>query len=155
MSDLFIAICGTRVIATLSPRDARVIVKYIEAEAKAHGSDPAGALALLNQLQALRGATPTTKTGDALIEDILVERRKELYGEGFAWLDIIRNCKPLVREGNHADYSGHTPIPAKSWTFVYQIPQSEILNNPNINGDIWPDGDQNPFAQYYDTKILE
>jgi hypothetical protein len=38
---------------------------------------------------------------------------------------------------------------------VYQIPQSEILNNPNINGEIWPAGDQNPFAQYYDTKILE
>ena len=127
----------------------------IEAEAKAHSGDQTGALALLNQLQSMRGATPTTKTGDALIEDILLERRKELYGEGFGWLDIVRNCKPLLREGNHVDYSGHTPIPAKSWAFVYQIPQSEILNNPNINGEIWPAGDQNPFAQYYDNKILE
>ena len=127
----------------------------IEAEAKARGGDQSGALVLLNQLQSMRGETPSTKTGDALVEDILLERRKELYGEGFGWLDIIRNCKPLVREGNHADYSGHTPIPAKSWTFVYQIPQSEILNNPNINGEIWPAGDQNPFAQYYDNKILE
>ena len=127
----------------------------IEAEAKAHNGDAEGALALLNQLQTLRGATPSTKTGDALVEDILLERRKELYGEGFAWLDIIRNCKPLLREGNHADYSGYTPIPAKSWAFVYQIPNNEILNNPNIDGGIWPDGDQNPFAQYYDIKILE
>ena len=127
----------------------------IEAEAKAHNGDATGALALLNQLQEMRGATPSTKTGDALVEDILLERRKELYGEGFGWLDIIRSCKPLLREGNHKDYSGYTPIPAKSWTFVYQIPNNEILNNPNINGELWPDGDQNPFAQYYDNKILE
>ena len=127
----------------------------IEAEAKARGGDTAGAQALLNQLQSLRGATPSAKTGDALVEDILLERRKELYGEGFGWLDIIRNCKPLVREGNHDQYSGHTPIPAKSWTFVYQIPQSEILNNPNINSDLWPSGDQNIFSAYYDNKILE
>lgn len=118
----------------------------IEAEAKAHQSGKeAEAQALLGQLQAMRGAAVSTKTGDALVEDILLERRKELYGEGFGWLDIIRNCKPLVREGNHIDYSGSVQIPAKSWRFVYQIPQNEILNNPNINSDFWPAGDQNVF----------
>lgn len=116
-----------------------------EAEAKAHLGDDADAQALVGQLQSLRGATPTTATGNALIENILLERRKELYGEGYAWLDIIRNCKPLLREGMHADYGGAFPIPAKSWRFVYQIPQSEILNNPNINSTPWPNGDQNVF----------
>ena len=118
----------------------------IEAEAKAHmpGSE-AEAQALVGQLQAMRGETPTIKTGDSLVEDILLERRKELYGEGFAWLDIIRNCKPIVREGNHDQYSGAVKIPAKSWRFVYQIPNNEILNNPNINSDPWPAGDQNVF----------
>lgn len=116
----------------------------IEAEAKAH-SGSSDAVTLLNQLQALRGANLSTSTGDNLIEDILVERRKELYGEGFAWLDIIRNCKPLLREGNHVDYSGSFQIPAKSWRFVYQIPQSEIINNDNISSDPWPAGDQNIY----------
>ena len=118
----------------------------IEAEAKAHmpGSE-AEAQAIVGQLQAMRGETPTIKTGDSLVEDILLERRKELYGEGFAWLDIIRNCKPIVREGNHDQYSGAVKIPAKSWRFVYQIPNNEILNNPNINSDPWPAGDQNVF----------
>lgn len=110
----------------------------IEAEAEARQEHTTTAQALLGELQSLRGATPSVKTGDALVEDILVERRKELYGEGFAWLDIIRNCKPLVREGNHVSYSGSVQIPAKSWRFVYQIPTSEILNNPNINSDVWP-----------------
>ena len=109
----------------------------IEAEAKAR-KGAGDAQTLLNELRNMRGATPSGKTGDALVEDILLERRKELYGEGFAWLDIIRNCKPLVREGNHVDYSGSVQIPAKSWRFVYQIPTSEILNNPNINDQVWP-----------------
>lgn len=117
----------------------------IEAEAKAHQGDNDGARALLGQLQSMRGETPSTKSGDALVEDILLERRRELFGEGHAWLDIIRNVKPLVREGNHNSYSGDVQIPAKSWRFVYQVPNNEILNNPNINSTFWPAGDQNVF----------
>ena len=117
----------------------------IEAEAKARKGENDDARALLGQLQSMRGETPSTKSGDALVEDILLERRKELFGEGHAWLDIIRNCKPLVREGNHSSYSGDVKIPATSWRFVYQIPNNEILNNPNINSTFWPAGDQNVF----------
>lgn len=119
----------------------------IEAEALAHKNDPKG-LQLLNDLRTMRGAKTTNSTGQSLLDEILIERRKELYGEGFAWLDMIRCQKPLVRGGNHANFSGDVQIPARSWRFVYQIPTGEILNNPNINSDIWPDGDQNPFGSY-------
>lgn len=119
----------------------------IEAEALARQNSD-GAADLLNELRALRGATPTSTTGSSLVEEIILERRKELYGEGFAWFDLIRLQRGLKREGNHADFGGHQVVPAKSWRFVYQIPTNEIINNPNINSDLWPDGDQNPFGDY-------
>ena len=115
-------------------------------KAKAHMGDDATAASLLNELRALRNATATQTIGSSLIEEIVTERRKELYGEGFAWFDIIRLQKGLTREGNHSNFGGKTPVPARSWRFVYQIPTNEINNNPNINSTYWPNGDQNPFG---------
>lgn len=117
-----------------------------EAEAKAHLGDDEGAAALLNELRTLRGATPTSTIGSSLLDEIVMERRKELYGEGFAWFDIIRQQRALKREGDHADFAGAKPIPARSWRFTFQIPTNEIINNPNINSDPWPNGDQNIFG---------
>lgn len=124
-----------------------------EAEAMAQLGDDAAAAGLLNELRTLRGANPTATTGSSLLEEIYTERRKELYGEGFAWFDIIRQQKGLKREGNHADYGGAKVVPAKSWRFTYQIPTNEIINNPNINSDNWPNGDQNPFGDV--SLVLE
>lgn len=118
-----------------------------KAEALAKQSKDTEARDCLNQLRTLRGATLSSKSGNALLDDIYVERRKELYGEGFAWFDLRREQRPLLREGKHNEFSGGKPIPANSWRFVYQIPTYEIINNPNINSDIWPNGDQNPFGE--------
>ena len=118
-----------------------------KAEALARQGKDTDARDCLNQLRELRNATPSLKSGNALLDDIYQERRKELYGEGFAWYDLRREQRPLLREGKHKEFSGDKPIPANSWRFVYQIPTSEILNNPNINSDIWPAGDQNPFGE--------
>lgn len=76
-----------------------------------------------------------------LLDYIILERRKELWGEGFRWHDIIRN-----KTGLHRIYVGcntRYPINIKdpeSWTFVLMIPQSEF--DGNINMDILED--QNP-----------
>lgn len=130
----------------------------IEAEAKARQGNTTDALALLNELQSLRGATLTTTTNqDSLVEAILIERRKELYGEGYAWYDMIRNQKPLLREGNHANFGGSWQFPSRSWRFVYQIPNSEILNNPNINSDTYPTpgAGQNPYGLSDGSLVLQ
>lgn len=129
----------------------------IEAEADARQGKEAEALALLNELQSLRGAKLSASTGEALVEDILIERRKELYGEGYAWYDIIRNQKALVRDGNHENFGGAKSFPARSWRFVYQIPTSEIQNNPNINSDTWPTAGagQNPYGLADGSLVLE
>lgn len=120
------------------------------AEALARQGKDGEAKEMLWQLQDLRNAKRTESTGDQLIEDILIERRKELYGEGFAIFDLIRNQKPLLRTGNHVVYGGATPLPACSWRFIYQIPGTEMKNNKALVDETWPAGDQNPYNGVYE-----
>lgn len=125
----------------------------IEAEALARDDRDGDAQQILWELQDARNAVRSTSTGDELIEDILLERRKELYGEGYSWFDLIRNQKPMYREGVHKD--GKTPEagleiwPARSWRYVYQIPFNEISNNKALQDGFWPAGDQTPFSGEY------
>ncbi|WP_179223054.1 RagB/SusD family nutrient uptake outer membrane protein [Pontibacter ummariensis] len=107
----------------------------IEAEAKAQLGDFLGAQELLLELRRSRYTDPalvlpSLNVGGALLEEIYVERRKELYGEGFALFDIKRLQKPLVREGNHTAKVGTTP--ANSDLFIHQIPQAEMDANPKM-----------------------
>lgn len=107
----------------------------VEAEAKAQQpSKVADAAALLYTLQKHRDpqAVASGNTGQALIDEILVERRKELYGEiGTEFFDLKRYNRPMVRNGNHA--LSHTfTIPAGSLRWNFQIPQTEFDRNPNI-----------------------
>lgn len=119
------------------------------AEACARQGKEADAKALLWELQDLRNAKRTEATGDDLIEAILKERRKELYGEGFALFDMVRNQKGLERTGNHLDWGGLITLPARSWRFVFQLPGSEMKNNKALVDEVWPAGDQNPFDGVY------
>jgi hypothetical protein len=121
------------------------------AEAKARQGKDAEARDLLNKLQAMRNAKPSESSGNDLIEDILLERRKELYGEGYALFDMLRNQKPLLRTGNHANYNGSFQLPARSWRFIFQLPRSEMLNNKALVDGIWPNGDQNPYSGVFET----
>lgn len=41
--------------------------------------------------------TVSTKTGQALIDEIMIQRRLELWGEGFRWFDLKRLAQPLDR----------------------------------------------------------
>jgi hypothetical protein len=112
----------------------------IEAEAKAElGEADAGAL--LYELQRNRdaNAVKSGNTGKALVDEILVERRKELYGElGINFLDLKRRQLPLRRTGNHSAAFRFT-IPANDPKFILKIPQREI----DANDAIGPQ-DQNP-----------
>lgn len=77
-------------------RVAEIYLIHAEAKARLHQPD---ALGYLNELKRARNATPVTFTSfDKLIEDILIERRKELFGEGFALIDIIRNQQTVQRK---------------------------------------------------------
>ena len=76
----------------------------IEAEAKVRLGDNAGAAAVLSALIKTRDANyvTSTKTGTALLDEVLLHRRIELWGEGHRFLDLKRMNAPLNRNGaNH------------------------------------------------------
>jgi hypothetical protein len=107
----------------------------IEAEGLARTGNEAGARALLEELQGNRiiGNQPTGATGSALIEEILVERRKELYGEPPAveWFDAKRLGRGITRTGNHR-VKGSASLAPNDKRFYLKVPQREIDANPNI-----------------------
>lgn len=73
-------------------------IYLINAEAKAHLGE-GSAVERLNELKRARGANEITGlSGQALLDAIWLERRKELFGEGFALIDIIRNQQKVVRK---------------------------------------------------------
>ncbi len=108
----------------------------IEAEAKARLSDPTAADVLF-ELVSNRdpGYVRSTNTGTDLIEEVYLQRRIELWGEGVSWFDLKRLKKPLDRTGagsNHRSF-GLVDIPVGGDFFKFQIPQGELNSNPNID----------------------
>jgi hypothetical protein len=76
----------------------------------------------------------STKTGTTLIDEILVQRRIELWGEGYRFLDLKRLNAKMDRNG-----SNHNPALAvimsvapgdNMWQFL--IPKAELDANPAI-----------------------
>lgn len=112
----------------------------IEAEARAELDDATAGTVLLT-LQKLRdpNAVASGKTGDALVDEILLERRKELYGEiGIGFLDAKRRGLPLIRSVGHPQV-WRVNIPANDPKFSLKIPQAEIDANEALT-----EADQNP-----------
>lgn len=108
----------------------------IEAEAKYRQGDIPGAKTLLYALQKNRdvNAVQSANTGTALEEEILLERRKELYGEiGVEWFDAKRLQRGITRSSNH--HVGITLTPNDK-RFILCIPQGEIDANSNIDASI-------------------
>lgn len=114
----------------------------IEAEAKARqGEGDAGTV--LFALQSDRDpalTAPSGNTGQALIDEILLERRKELYGElGTDWLDAKRLQMPIDRTTSNHPIPYNYLIPANDPRFELKLPQSELQANKNMT-----QADQNP-----------
>ncbi|WP_435263776.1 RagB/SusD family nutrient uptake outer membrane protein [Tenacibaculum sp. nBUS_03] len=107
----------------------------IEAEAKAEAGDLNGAKQVLLELVKARDAVATLSTAttkEALVNEILVERRKELYGElGVSWFDLKRRNKGISRKGGAYRWEVEFPAGNARWTF--KIPQDEIDKNPKIS----------------------
>lgn len=114
----------------------------IEAEALAQMGDGSAAQVLFD-LVSTRDAdyTLSTATGNDLVEEVYLNRRIELWGEGTSWFDLKRLKKPLVRDyedSNHASFGAYN-YDAESNDFRFQLPEDEINANDAIS-----DGDQNP-----------
>jgi len=115
----------------------------IEAEAQAElGNDPEAQQVLYDLVsQRDPNYTQPTATGQALLDEIYLQRRISLWGEGFRLLDIKRRKHALDRTGgNHlTSLAREMQLEAESDLFIFQIPEEEI----DVNDEIGP-GDQNP-----------
>lgn len=133
----------------------------IEAEAYAEQGKLSESIVKLNELRQQRGAYTPNLSGlskDELVEQILIERRKELFGEGFSLSDIIRRQKaverkeipintylivggqPVIVNKNKVTIKGHsatkfpdgTNFAPNSSYYLFAIPSSEAINNSNL-----------------------
>ena len=88
-----------------------------------------------------------------LMDEILLQRRIELWGEAGRIYDILRLAQGWTRywevngqPSNHTDYlskySDYLNFPADYMECIMMIPQAEIDNNPNMSAD-----DQNPYKE--------
>ena len=116
-------------------RTAEMIL--LEAESLARSGNDAAAADVLFELASARddAYTKTTNTGAALIEEIMVQRRIELWGEGFRFYDLKRLNLPLDRTGsNHVEsvINGKFTEPAGTNNWQWQIPIDELNANENM-----------------------
>ncbi len=123
-------------------RTSELLLIKAECEARGEGGGATAAQETLFQIQqrAQPSAVQSTNVGDDLIEEVLLERRKELVGEGFRMLDILRLGLPLERPDIQGpNWSNVMSLPAFDNKMIWPIPEAEIDANPLIN-----EGDQNP-----------
>jgi starch-binding outer membrane protein, SusD/RagB family len=108
----------------------------IEAEAKARSGDDEGARQALFTLMKNRDPEYqlSTNTGQALIDEIMLNRRIELWGEGFRFTDLKRLNLPLNRNGaNHTTALALTfdvAAGVNDWEFL--LPRAELNANPLV-----------------------
>ncbi|KMQ68286.1 carbohydrate-binding protein SusD [Chryseobacterium sp. FH2] len=134
----------------------------IEAEAEARNGNITNAVAVLNELKSARNANLYigSLTQENVVKEVLIERRKELFGEGFSLSDIIRTQGTVVRKPytnsigqaiqvqittpdgtvKSVNGRGHTiyafpdqsAFAPNSRYYLFSIPQKEVENNPNL-----------------------
>ena len=131
--------------AALRLGDSEKAVKYVNAVMAKRA--PSYNAASLNASTFI-GATTTTWTG-YLLEDILIQKRIELWGEFGRLIDIRRLGQGIDRKASDGfadeclttmSKNGVSLTNPDTYDWVMTIPQDEINNNPNINEE-----DQNPL----------
>ena len=112
-------------------------MKLIKAEAYARLNQASAATAALKELVSKRNPQ---WVGTATVEEVLLQRRIELWAEGFTYHDLRRNGLGVVRtyEGTNHPTWGQIDYPAHDKTWNFQIPRSEMQNNLMLS-----DADQN------------
>jgi len=71
-------------------------------------------------------------SGQALKNEIYLQTRMELWGEGKSYLAMKRNKATTVRGSNHLSFVG-VPIPYNDERMTFEIPEGEIQFNPFIS----------------------
>ena len=111
------------------------------AECAFRNNDKTKAVEYLNDLVKNRTTTKASlaTVDNITLERILIERRKELIGEGQRYFDALRNNETITRYTSEADKGWHKTLSKEAQSFnrdfykaIAAIPQAEINANPNI-----------------------
>lgn len=111
------------------------------AECAFRNNDKTKAVEYLNDLVKNRTTTVASlaTVDNITLERILIERRKELIGEGQRYFDALRNNETITRYTSEADKGWHQTLSKEAQSFnrdyfkaIAAIPQAEINANPNI-----------------------
>lgn len=111
-------------------RYAEVLLNLAEARVMQTNTVDATAIALLNAVRQRSDNTTTFVAGQFgtpadLVEQILIERRIELLGEGFRNFDIMRRLQAFPAKG------AAQTVPTSANVYIWPIPQSELFSNPD------------------------
>ncbi|OAD43032.1 RagB/SusD family nutrient uptake outer membrane protein [Polaribacter atrinae] len=71
-------------------------------------------------------------TGNALLDEVILQTRIELWGEGKSYFSMKRNKQTMTRGTNHVFHKGLS-IPYSDERLTFEIPREEVQSNPNIN----------------------
>lgn len=113
----------------------------IQAEAYARLGQETQAGQMLNTLLTQRHTTAPNIT-TASVDEVLLQRRIELWGEGFSLFDLKRTNTPLMRgyEGSNFQAAYMYNANIQNDAFNLQIPLNEIIENEAID-----ESNQNPL----------
>ncbi len=105
----------------------------IEAEALVRLNKGAEAVEIMKEL--MKNRQPSWSRQILSLDDVLLQRRIELWGEGFAFFDLKRLNKGIDRnyEGTNHLAGYIIAVPAQDVNWTYQIPQREIQENIKIS----------------------
>ena len=117
-------------------RVAEMYLLHAETSAKS-GDEPAAKASLKALLEerlesASDAAYVDQLAGQDLLDEIYLQTRIELWGEGKSYLAMKRNKATTTRGANHLFNAGES-INYDDSRLTFEIPQNEIQNNPNIN----------------------
>ena len=117
---------------------------FIKAEGEAMSGNLSRAKTTLEEfVKTHRDPSYTCKVTSAqeMQDEIWMQRRVELWGEGFALFDILRLKKPIERKGTNYEAIVQYNLEPESQIMIYRIPLGEIESNEGIS-----ETDNNPAA---------
>jgi starch-binding outer membrane protein, SusD/RagB family len=100
------------------------------AEAHYFNNDAGAALADLNELKAARGLAAVDLSGEALLDEILLERFKEFAFEGHRFYDLKRHGRAIDKRSYLGASALVTP---DDFRLLPPLPQREVDINTNLN----------------------
>lgn len=122
-------------LATVTPITRWAEAQYIIAEARVATGDLTGAAQAINAVRATRAGLPaysaTGQTAAQVLDQIVEDRRRELFLEGHRMGDIRRLGLAWLPAAG-------TPYPGGGGTYgdqtCFPLPDAERINNPNLGG---------------------